>query len=135
MDGETTAAASGGVPVAGDPGYQAFMALRIGFVAAPVLAGLDKFLGLMTDWTQYLWGPVGDLIGAGTFMGIVGVVEIAAGVLVAVRPRIGGYVVSAWLVGVITNLVLVGGFLDVALRDLGLAIGAFALAKLAERYG
>lgn len=118
-----------------DPGYQAFLALQIGFVAAPILAGLDKFLGLMTDWTQYLWGPIGDLVGAGTFMGIVGVVEIVAGVIVALKPKFGGYLVSAWLVGIIVNLVLLGDFWDVALRDLGLAIGAFALARLATRYG
>jgi hypothetical protein len=117
-----------------DPGYQAFLALQVGFVAAPILAGLDKFVGLLTDWSQYLWGPIADVVGAGTFLGVVGVVEIVAGVLVALRPRLGGYVVSAWLVGIILNLVLLGDFWDVALRDLGLAIGAFALARLATRY-
>jgi hypothetical protein len=120
-----------------DPGYQAFRALHIGFVVAPVLAGLDKFLGVLTQWEQYLWTPFADLLGLapGAFLGVIGVVEIAAGVLVAVRPRLGGYVVALWLCGIIVNLVLVGGFLDIALRDLGLAIGAFALARLATARG
>ncbi len=112
----------------------AFRALQLGFVLAPILAGLDKFLGLMTDWTRYLWPPFADLAGlsAGAFMGMVGVVEITAGLVVAWKPRIGGYVVASWLVGIIVNLALVGGFWDVALRDVGLAIGAFALAQLAR---
>ena len=116
------------------PVQQAYRALQIGFVVAPILAGLDKFLGLLTDWTRYLWPPFADVLGLspGTFMGAVGIVEIAAGILVAVKPRFGGYLVAGWLVGIILNLVLVGGFWDVALRDLGLAIGAFALARLAS---
>lgn len=120
-----------------EPGYQAFRVLQIGFVAAPILAGLDKFFGLMTDWAQYLWPGVSEVIGVspGAFMGAVGVVEIAAGVLVAVRPRFGGYLVAGWLTAIIVNLVLLGDFWDVALRDLGLAIGAFALARLAAAYG
>jgi hypothetical protein len=120
-----------------DPAYQAYRALHIGFVVAPVLAGLDKFLGLMTDWTRYLWSGFPDMLGLspGAFMGAVGVVEIVAGVLVAVKPRLGGYVVAAWLMGIILNLALVGGFWDIALRDLGLAIGAFALARMALARG
>ena len=116
------------------PANQAFRALQIGFVAAPVLAGLDKFFHLLTDWTQYLWPGVTDLLGVSphTFMGVVGVVEIAAGILVAVKPRFGGYLVAAWLVGIILNLLLLGDYFDIALRDLGLAIGAFALARLAS---
>jgi hypothetical protein len=107
-----------------DPTQQAFRALQLGFIAAPVLAGLDKFVGLMVDWTQYLWPPFANMLGLSpsAFMGVVGVVEVAAGVLVAVRPRIGGYVVAAWLVAIILNLALVGGFWDIALRDLGLAL-------------
>lgn len=133
----TAAAATTDRPVTrgwSDPGYQAFRALQLGFVVAPILAGLDKFFGLLTDWTQYLWPPLAELFGAspGAFMGAVGVVEILAGIVVASRPRFGGYLVAAWLVGIILNLVLVGGYWDIALRDLGLAIGAFALARLAE---
>jgi hypothetical protein len=120
-----------------NPIYQAYRALQIGFIVAPILAGLDKFVGLLTDWTQYLWPPFADLLGLtpATFMGVVGVVEIAAGIIVAVKPRFGGYLVAAWLAGIILNLVLVGGFWDIALRDLGLAIGAFALARLASTRG
>lgn len=120
----------------GNPSYQAFRILHVGFVAAPILAGLDKFLGLMVDWTVYLWSGIPSLTGLSpaAFMGIVGVVEIVAGVLVAVKPRIGGYVVAAWLTGIILNLLLVGDFFDIALRDLGLALGALALARLATAF-
>jgi hypothetical protein len=120
-----------------NPIHQAFRALQIGFIVAPILAGLDKFVGLLTDWTQYLWPPFADLLGLtpATFMGVVGVVEIAAGITVAVKPRFGGYLVAGWLAGIILNLILIGSFWDVALRDLGLAIGAFALARLASAGG
>ena len=114
--------------------HQAFSILRFGFTIAPIIAGLDKFLDILTNWDKYLAPFIPNTLGIQphTFMMIVGVIEIAAGLLVAVRPRFGGYLVSAWLVGIIVNLVLVGGYLDVALRDLGLAMGAFALARLAE---
>jgi len=117
-----------------DPVQQAFRALQLGFTVAPILAGLDKFVGFLTDWSQYLWPPVAGALGLSPagFMAIAGVVEVAAGVLVALKPRWGGYVVAIWLLGIIGNLLLVGGFLDIALRDLGLAIGAFALARLAS---
>lgn len=116
-----------------DPTYQAFRALQVGFVAAPIIAGLDKFLGLLTEWTQYLWPGFSDLLGLSpeAFMGVVGGVEILAGVIVALKPRFGGYLVAAWLVGIILNLLLLGDYFDIALRDLGLAIGAFSLARLA----
>jgi hypothetical protein len=116
--------------------HQAFQILRLGFTVAPIIAGLDKFLQLLTNWDKYLAPAVPSTLGIAphTFMMIVGAIEIAAGVLVAINPRIGGYVVSAWLVGIIVNLLLVGGYLDVALRDLGLALGALALARLAEAH-
>lgn len=116
-----------------NPTYQAFRALQVGFIAAPIIAGLDKFLGLLTEWTQYLWPGFSDLLGLSpeAFMGVVGGVEILAGVVVALKPRFGGYLVGAWLVGIILNLLLLGDYFDIALRDLGLAIGAFALARLA----
>lgn len=125
--------ATGGAGDMSDPSYQAFRILHVGFVAAPILAGLDKFLGFMVDWSTYLWSGIPSITGLSpaTFMGIVGVVEIVAGLLVAVKPRLGGYVVAAWLTGIILNLLLVGDFLDIALRDLGLALGALALARLA----
>src|SRR5262245_55932233 len=114
--------------------HQAFQVLRLGFTVAPIIAGLDKFLGLLTNWDKYLPPAVPNALGVAphTFMMTVGVSEVAAGVLVAINPCIGGYVVSAWLVGIIVNLLMVGGFLDIALRDLGLSMGAFALARLAE---
>jgi hypothetical protein len=113
--------------------HQAFLLLRTVFTVAPILFGLDKFVGLLTDWEQYL-APQIDALIPGTAhqaMLAVGVVEILAGLLVAVAPRVGGYVVAAWLAGIIVNLLLVGDFYDVALRDFGLLVGALALARLA----
>lgn len=124
--------------VAASPARQAYQALHIGFVVAPVLAGLDKFTNLLTDWSQYLAPSVANLLpfSARTFMYGVGVVEVIAGLIVAIRPRIGGYIVSAWLVGIILNLLMhTQRYYDVALRDLGLAIGAFALARLSTSLG
>jgi len=117
----------------GDPVRQAFLLLRTGFTVAPIAFGLDKFVNLLTDWTGYL-APWIDRIVPGTAqqaMYIVGVVEILAGVLVALRPRWGGLVVAAWLAGIIVNLLTLGDYFDVALRDVGLLIGALALARLA----
>lgn len=116
-----------------DPVTQAFLLLRAGFTIAPILFGLDKFANLLADWPTYLWSGVDRLLpgAANEVMLAVGVIEILAGVLVAVRPRIGGYVVAAWLAGIILNLLLVGDFYDIALRDVGLLIGALALARLA----
>ena len=113
--------------------HQAFLLLRTVFTVAPILFGLDKFVGLLTDWEQYLAPQIGALIPgtAHQAMLAVGVVEILAGILVAVAPRIGGYVIAAWLAGIIVNLLLIGDFYDVALRDFGLLVGALALARLA----
>jgi hypothetical protein len=112
---------------------QAFMLLRTAFVVAPILFGLDKFFDVMADWSTYLAPSIDRLIPgtAHTTMLIVGVIEIVAGLLVAVRPRIGGFVVAAWLAGIIVDLLLLGGHLDIALRDVGLLAGALALALLA----
>ena len=115
--------------------HQAFQTLRLAFTIAPIIMGLDKFLGLLTpNWEKYLAPQVSSTLGIQphTFMLMVGVVEIIAGLVVAVAPRFGGYLVMAWLAGIIVNLLLVGGYLDVAVRDLGLAMAAFALARLAE---
>jgi hypothetical protein len=117
-----------------NPAYQAYQILRIGFTAAPILFGLDKFLNLMVDWSQYLAPFVADIIPASTFMLIVGVVEIIAGLLVFFKPRIGAYVVAAWLLAIIVNLLLIPGFFDIALRDFGLFLGALALARLSETF-
>jgi hypothetical protein len=115
------------------PAYQAYKILHLGFIALPILAGADKFMGALVNWEQYLapaflrFSPVD----AHTFMLGVGAVEILAGILVAVKPRIGGLVVAAWLWGIIANLLLIPGFYDIALRDFGLSLGALALARLA----
>ena len=120
-------------PAASLGAHQAFLILRIGFTVAPVLFGLDKFVNVLTDWEQYLAPWIDRLVpgDAGQAMMIVGVVEIVAGILVAVRPAIGGYVVAAWLLGIIVNLVSMGTYYDIALRDFGLLLGALALARLA----
>lgn len=119
-----------------DPVFQAFWILRIGFVVAPVLFGLDKFAGLLTDWDGYL-APAIDRIVPGSAhqaMLAVGVIEIVAGIVVAVLPRFGGYLVAAWLGGIIVNLLILGDYYDVALRDFGLLLGALALARLATAF-
>lgn len=112
---------------------QAFLLLRTVFTVAPIVFGLDKFFNLLTDWEKYLAPWVNDLVpgSARTAMLIVGVVEIVAGILVMLRPAAGGYVVAAWLAGIIVNLTSLGGYWDVALRDFGLLVGALALARLA----
>src|SRR5690606_7325766 len=117
----------------GTPAEQAFRLLRTVFTIAPILFGLDKFFNVLTDWEGYL-APQIDNIVPGTAhqaMLLVGVVEIAAGILVAVLPRIGGYVVAAWLAAIIVNLLLSGNYYDIALRDFGLLVAALALARLA----
>lgn len=109
--------------------------LRLTFGLVPIVAGVDKFTNLLVDWTQYL-SPVATNvlpISASTFMMIVGVIEIVAGLLVLSRfTRFGAYLVSAWLLGIAINLVTMGTYFDIAVRDVVMAIGAFALAKLTE---
>lgn len=130
----TTANLSSPNKALNDPTYQAYQILHIGFTVAPILFGLDKFLNLMVDWSIYLVPIVDNIIPASIFMPIVGIVEIIAGLLVFFKPRIGAYVVAAWLLGIIINLLLVSGFFDVALRDFGLFLGALALARLSESF-
>ena len=114
--------------------HQAYQILHIGFTIAPILAGLDKFFNLLTNWEQYLAPFITQTLGinATTFMMIVGVIEIVAGLLVWFKPRFGGYLVMAWLWAIIINLLLIPGYFDIALRDFGLSLGALALARLAE---
>jgi uncharacterized membrane protein YphA (DoxX/SURF4 family) len=117
----------------GDPSHQAFLLLRTVFTIAPIAFGLDKFFNLMTNWPGYL-APWIDRIAPGnaqTAMYIVGVIEIVAGVLVAVTPRWGSLVVALWLAGIIVNLLTLGKYYDVALRDFGLLVAALALNRLA----
>jgi hypothetical protein len=119
-----------------NPAYQAFLTLRVGFVVAPILFGLDKFTNLLADWTTYLAPTIDRLVpgSAASAMLAVGVVEVVAGLVVAVRPKVGGYLVAAWLAGIIGNLLLLGDHYDIALRDLGLLLAALALARLATGF-
>jgi hypothetical protein len=130
----TTSSAAAGR--ASDPAFQAFWLLRVGFTVAPILFGLDKFFHVLVNWDRYLapfivrqtpWS-------AHELMYAVGVIEIVAGLVVAVRPRFGGYLVAAWLAGIIVNLLIIPGYYDVALRDFGLFIAAVALARLAAGF-
>ena len=119
-----------------DPAYQAFWLLRIGFTVAPILFGLDKFFHVLVDWDVYLAPEFTDLFNAEahTLMYAVGVIEIVAGIVVAVWPRFGGYLVAGWLAGIIFNLMLIGDFYDIALRDFGLLLAALTLARLATAF-
>ena len=109
----------------GDPAYQAFL-LRIAFTVAPILFGLDKFFNVMVDWESYLAPWINDIVpgGAATAMHLVGVVEIVAGISVALKPRYGAYIVVAWLGGIVIDLLTYSGYYDIALRDFGLMLGA-----------
>jgi len=118
------------------PAYQAFLVLYVGFAVLPILAGLDKFFHLLVNWDQYLAPMVARVLPVTphTFMLIVGVIEIVAGLVVAVRTQIGAYVVALWLLGIVVNLLLAANFYDIALRDFGLALGALALARLSQEF-
>ena len=120
----------------GDPRYQAFLLMRLAFTVAPIVFGLDKFFNVLVDWPIYLAPWINDIApGSGQqFMYFVGATEIVAGILVALKPRYGAYVVAGWLGGIIINLVTLSGYYDVALRDFGLLLGALALARLASAY-
>ena len=121
---------------AASPAYQAFRILQVAFVAAPVLAGLDKFFHLLVNWDQYLPAVIARLspIGGHNLMLGVGVIEIVAGLGVAWKPRIFAYVVAAWLIVIIINLLLIPGYFDIALRDFGLFLGALALTRLSQQF-
>jgi hypothetical protein len=119
------------------PAYQAYRILHLAFVVAPVVAGFDKFFHLLVNWDMYLAPIIAGLspTGGHGLMLLAGVIEIAAGILVAMRPRIGAYVVSAWLLIIVINLLIIPGFFDIALRDFGLSLGALALARLSQEFG
>lgn len=125
-----------------DPGYSAFVALHIGYAALPFVMGADKFTNLMTDWPAYLAPWIVGLLpfSAQAAMYVVGVIEMAAGIAVALKPRYAGYVITVWLAGIIVDLVTysafydIAGFYDIAIRDFGLMVGGFALARLASVY-
>lgn len=123
-------------PLASNPSYQAYQILHFGFTVAPIIAGIDKFLHLLVNWDQYLPPLANNLLGGHghEFMYAVGVIEIVAGIGVFLKPKIFAYVVSAWLFLIIVNLLMIPGYFDVALRDLGLALGALALGRLASTF-
>lgn len=123
-------------PLGPDPARQAFLILRCAFVIAPIVVGLDKFTNWLVQWDQYLAPALSDPLPMTPHqaMYVVGVVEVVAGVVVALHARLGALVVAAWLAGIIVNLLLIPGFYDVAVRDLGLLLSAIALQRLAGRY-
>jgi uncharacterized membrane protein YphA (DoxX/SURF4 family) len=118
------------------PSYQAYQILRLGFTVAPIVMGLDKFLGLLVNWDQYLPPLVNNMLGGRghEFMYVVGVIEIIAGIGVFLKPKIFAYVVAAWLGLIIVNLLMIPGYFDVALRDFGLMLAALALGRLSQEF-
>src|SRR6266566_473282 len=115
---------------------QAFAILRFGFTVAPIIAGADKFLHLLVNWDQYLPPVMNNLVGGHghQLMLVVGVIEIVAGIGVFLKPRIFAYVVAAWLLLIILNLLAIPGYFHVALRDLGLMLGALARGRLSHTF-
>ncbi|MGH3453011.1 MAG: hypothetical protein ACRDP2_01250 [Nocardioidaceae bacterium] len=132
----TPDAATDGRSAFSDPGYQAFWLLRTVFTVAPILFGLDKFTNWLVDWPIYLAPWINDIApgSAQDAMYLVGVIEIVAGLVVAVAPRYGSLLVAAWLAGIIINLLSIPDYYDIALRDFGLLVGALALSRLAAVY-
>ena len=118
------------------PAYQAYQILHVGFVVAPIVAGLDKFFNLLVNWEQYLPSFVNRMVGGHghELMLVAGVVEIIAGFGVLFKPKVFAYVVSAWLLMIVVNLLMIPGYYDIALRDFGLALGALALARLSYQF-
>jgi len=118
------------------PSYQAYEILHIAYTVAPLAAGIDKFFHFLVNWDEYLSPMVSGVlhVPAHTFMLAVGAIEIVAGLIVAIAPRIGGWVVGLWLCGIVLNLLSIPAYFDIALRDAGLALGAFALARLGVDY-
>jgi uncharacterized membrane protein YphA (DoxX/SURF4 family) len=119
-----------------DPAYQGYLLLRIGFAVAPILFGADKFADVLVNWEKYLAPWIHHLspLSATHTMYVVGVVEILAGLAVAIKPRYGAYLVAPWLGGIVVNLLSYSGYYDIALRDFGLMVGALTLARLAAKF-
>jgi uncharacterized membrane protein YphA (DoxX/SURF4 family) len=136
IDQMHAASSTAGHRVGASPAYQAYRILHFGFVVAPIVAGLDKFLHLLVNWDQYLPAVVVNVspIPAHTLMLVVGVIEIVAGIGVALKPRIFAYIVAAWLAVIIINLLLIPGYFDIALRDFGLLLAALALGRLSQQF-
>jgi hypothetical protein len=116
------------------PSYQAYQLLRLAFTIAPIIAGLDKFFNFLTNWDKFLSAPFNVFGNPQTTMLVVGVIEIIAGIGVWLKPKWFSYIVALWLLGIIINLLLLNNFYDVALRDVGLMLGALALGRLSMKY-
>ena len=116
--------------------YHAYLLLYAALIVAPLIAGIDKFFDVLSPWHNYLAPSIAQMLPMAphTFMMVVGMVEMVAALVVAARPSIGGYLVAVWLWGIIVNLLLTRGYYDIALRDLGLSLGALALANLATQF-
>src|SRR6476646_3630786 len=116
--------------------YEAYQILHVGFVVAPIVAGVDKFFNLLVNWEQYLPSFVNKIVGGHghELMLAAGVIEIIAGLGVLFKPKFFAYIVSAWLLMIVVNLLMISGYYDIALRDFGLALGAFALARLSHQF-
>ena len=129
-------AASAKAADASKPSYQAYQILHVGFTVLPILMGLDKFLGLLVNWDQYLPAVANRMLGGRghEFMYVVGVIEVIAGIGVFIKPKIFAYVVAAWLALIIINLLMIPGYFDIALRDFGLLLGALAFGRLSQEY-
>ena len=128
------------IAVPRSPLYRAYQTMHWGLMAVPLIAGLDKFANMTTQWTDYVAPQIGAMIVNHTpftvsqFMMGVGGVEILAALLVAIRPRIGGAVVGLWLMAIIANLLIGMHYFDVALRDFGLMVAAFGLSRLGQHF-
>jgi hypothetical protein len=127
---------TGAVARADSPAYQAYQILHVAFFLAPIVAGIDKFTHYLVDWDMYLSPMFARLapMSPANLMRAVGGIEIIAALIVAFKPSIGGWIVGAWLLGIVMNLIALHGFYDIALRDFGLALGAFALARLSVAF-
>jgi hypothetical protein len=136
LTGKAAIAKSASRTDAHSPSYQAYQILRLGFTIAPIVMGLDKFLGLLVNWDQYLPSLVNNMLGGRghEFMYVVGVIEIIAGIGVFLKPRTFAYVVAAWLGLIIINLLMIPGYFDIAVRDFGLLLGALALGRLSQDF-
>ncbi len=136
IDSPTTTDSFTTAGVEAEPTYQAYQILHLAFTVAPIVAGLDKFFNFLVNWEQYLPPFVNNLVGGHghELMLVVGVIEIIAGLGTYFKPRVFAYVVSAWLLLIIVNLLMIPGYYDVALRDFGLALGALALARLSSKF-
>ncbi|HET6463913.1 MAG TPA: hypothetical protein VFH33_08950 [Candidatus Krumholzibacteria bacterium] len=130
MAGKTSAAA-----MAGNPAFDAYRLLRFAFIVAPLVMGLDKFFNLLTQWPKFVCPLIANRIDPQLFMRCTGPVEMGAGVLVLLKPRVGALIVASWLLLVIVNLLLIPGYYDVVLRDVGLLLAALALARLSVVFG